>query len=260
MADNYTKPIKNPVIPISQDQESINWLANWLNNRRQQLYNNAKNSYQYNVLNKSYIKNDLNSPNYHHWNLGGIFSGLSRDRLYTNKVYYTQLNNAASASEFIENPNIPSDFFVTQGSYVINDKNNYGHYIKYPGFPTSDTKLHERTHAMQAHPQERAILNIISGRTLHSEYTPDTYLDDPSEVYSRMMEFRYKSKIAPNKVVTKELLDKNRGLLRKYNLDRYTDDTLIKLFNEVAYTPENNQEDILRAFYGAKLNKKDWFK
>lgn len=39
-----TTPIKHPVIPKSDDQVAINFLANWLNNRRGQLYNNIINS------------------------------------------------------------------------------------------------------------------------------------------------------------------------------------------------------------------------
>lgn len=34
-------PIKHPVIPKSDDPQAINFLANWLNNRRRQLYNNT---------------------------------------------------------------------------------------------------------------------------------------------------------------------------------------------------------------------------
>jgi hypothetical protein len=37
---DYAKPITNYTPPKSDAPETIAWLANWLNNRRSQLYNN----------------------------------------------------------------------------------------------------------------------------------------------------------------------------------------------------------------------------
>lgn len=257
MSDNYTTPITNPVIPQSSDQEAINWLANWLNNRRKQLRANADNAaYQPNYIGKS-VKNDLGSIFPRDWNLAGIFKGIGRDRLYTNKLYYAQLNNAASASE----TKIRS--FANSGEYNI-DKHTVAYNPDTPWYDSS-TRVHERTHAMRPFPQENTIAKIIStDRHNNSAVYPShlQYLKKPSEIYARLNAFRFKYKLKPNQIIDQNFLNSHRDELRKEDLEIFDDNTLIRLFNEVADAGNQNiSNDNLYARRGTKLiSKKSKFK
>jgi hypothetical protein len=71
----------------------------------------------------------------------------------------------------------------------------------------------------------------------------DNYYDNPTEIYSRLMEFRKKNKLNPLKTYTiddiKDLRERTGNLFfdkaQDYNLfDRYTDDQILKLINDVA--------------------------
>jgi hypothetical protein len=59
---------------------------------------------------------------------------------------------------------------------------------------------------MRAKPQQSAIRDILSNSKIkidNSEYDESdiNYLLDSGEIYSRMMEFRYKTKMKPSQVV-----------------------------------------------------------
>lgn len=97
--------------------------------------------------------------------------------------------------------------------------------------PTEDVLTHEQAHASNAYPQENRIQEILGGE---NKATTD-YLDRPTEVYSRLMNFRQTNQIDPNKVWDKNSLKE----LRKTAIDddllnRYKDEQLIDIFNTVA--------------------------
>lgn len=251
----YEEPIKDPKIPKSYDQEATDWLAWWLNNRRKQLRQNTENMYGQRDLYgpEQYIRNNLMTSSLRNTNLGGLFKGISRDRLFTNRVYYAQLNNTANAPQVIEHP----EYNTKSGEYVIRDKKGKGHYIKYPGTPDMPTRIHERTHAMKASPQENTIrkqLLYYHNNKYPSSYT--NYLLDPSETYSRMNEFRYNTKIQPTQKVDKKFLDEHRKELKDSRLDVYTDESLIWLFNEIAQNNTQTDNQSIYAKKGIKLISK----
>lgn len=245
MADNYTTPISNPIIPKSTDQEAINWLANWLNNRRKQLRSNANNAtWQPNYIGKS-VKNDLGSISPKDWNLGGIFRGIGRDRLYTNKLYYAQLNNAASARE----TKISS--YANSGEYNIN-KHTVAYNPEAPWYDSS-TRVHERTHAMRPFPQENTVAKIMATDKHDNStvYPPHLqYLKKPSEVYARMNAFRFKYNLSPDQIIDQKFLDSHRKELQDEDLEIFDDNTLIRLFNEVAQN--DTQQDNFQPLYAKK--------
>lgn len=96
---------------------------------------------------------------------------------------------------------------------------------------TENVLTHEQAHASNAYPQENRIQEILGGQ---NKATTD-YLDRPTEVYSRLMNFRQTNQIDPNKVWDKDSLKE----LRKTAIDddllnRYKDEQLIDIFNTVA--------------------------
>lgn len=108
------------------------------------------------------------------------------------------------------------------------------------------TLVHELAHALDASPQEKKVSEIISKyRTGYDEY-----LDHPSEIYSRLMQFRHKNKIDPKKKFTEEDIQKLRGKATDFQLfDRYRDDQMLELLNKVASVKSPKQR-LPHARYG----------
>ena len=85
--------------------------------------------------------------------------------------------------------------------------------------------LHEQSHASLAIPQETKISTIVP--------TEDQYLDDPSEIYSRLNQLRQYYKLDPSKIYQKSDIKKLKGPGFDI-LNRYDDKTILRLLNEVA--------------------------
>ena len=161
VGDEVTTPIVEPVLPESYDPYYTQWQANWLNNRREQLYNNLNDmlykpeswytSLPEHKFNVNRIEQGIVSD------LGRAIRGYSPERIKLNQEFYRQINNAATAPE--ETLNKSSD--VKGEYYIPNYWNGKGHYIVYSKNPTRSTKTHERSHAANAKPQERAVGKII---------------------------------------------------------------------------------------------------
>lgn len=257
-------PIKNPVIPKSDDPQAIKWLANWLNNRRAQLNENIASMEGFFV---PYItkpanrrRGDIRRDGYDMKHIDVTYNpllylkGLNPERIRTNKAYYAEINNAASAPQIMLS-DLPTSSFDLRGAYLTPDyTNNTGHWIGYPGIPDNGTNIHERTHAMNAVPQERKVASIID----NNKYK-DKYLDDSKEIYARLNTIRYITGLSPSTVVTTKWLNSHRKELKNQRLDRYTDDELLQLFNDVADNPigiEGLIQDNITS-YGGKINKFD---
>lgn len=117
--------------------------------------------------------------------------------------------------------------------------------------------LHELTHSLNnwlgrnktynTKPQTEAI-KALGEPQLRKGQQPLQYTDNPDEIYSRLMQLRYKNNVKPNQIITNEDLKewrkkKNDGILHhtesklKYDndiLERYTDDYILKLLNGIA--------------------------
>ena len=114
--------------------------------------------------------------------------------------------------------------------------------------------LHEQAHASKAVPQENKISEIFGTKNTSGT----NYYDRPTEIYSRLMQFRQANNLDPTEIITKERLKGFKKSAIDFNLlNRYKDDQLLQLFNDVAYvdTPLNN--DVNFAAYGGKINKFD---
>lgn len=68
------------------------------------------------------------------------------------------------------------------------------------------------------------------------------YLDNPDEIYSRLMQFRYDQRLDPKKQYNDKdyLRFLDNGSLHKFNLDQYSQDYILHLLNNVVY---NDQQD-----------------
>lgn len=232
------KSIKDPIfnykIPKTDDVQAVKFIANWLNNRREQLYNNINDSKFYTMQNRNTGKwAKRHSLSYLNW-----FRGKDPERILTNKVYYTEIENSASAKNSNSTFGGKGGYNVKTREISVKDKNDMG------------TRVHERTHAMHADPQEIVVSDILKNNKFSFEksasggYDPrildKDYWYNPREVYARLMEYRYNNKLNPNFKVDKNYLNNHRKELQDANFDIIDDNTLLRLFNDVAQNNNSN--------------------
>lgn len=101
-----------------------------------------------------------------------------------------------------------------------------------------ETIIHERTHALNAHPQKFSIRNL-NIQPLQED--KDEYWDNPNEIYSRLMEFRHANKLDPKKVYTIEDIKKFKedSNVKDFEiLNRYNEEDVLKLLNDIAYNQD----------------------
>lgn len=110
-------------------------------------------------------------------------------------------------------------------------------YINQEEFAKDATvRTHENAHASRATEQEQVISDIL-GSSSSSDY-----LRRPTEVYSRLMQFRQANNIDPNTVYNKDSFRELRKTATDYNLiNTFKEDEVIDLLNNVAMSNDPNQ-------------------
>lgn len=149
---------------------------------------------------------------------------------------------------FVQNGVIQNDFSQEFLKNFVLDNPNYlgglvrgdgDNYIFYKNSPSVSTTIHERTHAGEFTGPEQKIQNILG-----NEYT-DSYLDSPTEVYSRLMEFRHANKLDPKNKLTENDINFMKLNKDSFNIiNRYDTNTLMQLFNDVASNETYKPSDI----------------
>jgi len=239
-------PIANPIIPkVPEDQASVNWIANWYNNRREQLYNNAR---SYNRL--LTIVDNAKDKRF----------GLPVGKSTADREYYEKLNNMANyrTSTFDElqkdEPDVYNNIDDNTAAYTSQQGTIYYNepYMEFVdvlnngnvGYSQNGIHIHERTHAsgkpgredalVGYNAQTAAVKRIIKNKAGIPQHS---YIDAPAEIYARMMEFRYNHGLSPKKKYTskeiQKMLDKE-GKDYNSDLQRYDVESLTKALNEVA--------------------------
>lgn len=97
-------------------------------------------------------------------------------------------------------------------------------------------RTHENTHASRAAEQEQVISDILGSSS------SSTYLRRPTEVYSRLMQFRQANNLDPNTIYDKDSFRELRKTATDYNLiNTFKEDEVIDLLNNVAMHNDPNQ-------------------
>lgn len=100
----------------------------------------------------------------------------------------------------------------------------------------STVRTHENAHASRAAEQEQVISDIL-GSSSSSDY-----LRRPTEVYSRLMQFRQANNLDPNIIYDKDSFRELRKTATDYNLiNTFKEDEVIDLLNNVAMRNDPNQ-------------------
>lgn len=132
------------------------------------------------------------------------------------------------------------------GKMRVGEYNPVSHSIyTNPNYPYN--KTHEQAHASKAEKQAKKAGDIVKKKY------KDTYWDDGNEVYSRLMELREANGIDPNQIWDKKALKKFKKTALDFDiLNRYDDNTVIDLFNNVASNDKIGEGTL--AAYGGDLN------
>ena len=212
-----------------QIMDAINWQLDGtksIDKAKKAIYN-AINSY-----NETYIPTTIN---------GKAYSGKMPSSV-TN--YWDRDNNMAryviGTSHYGYSDNPERDF--VNNSYGLNDPEF--RQIIYTQDPYNGilkrTLIHERSHAIPWFIKDR----VRDKRLLNDGVDYDKYLDNINEIYSRLNEFRFKNNLDPRKTYTEDDIIKWResGALKNFDLDRYDNDSIYNLINNVA---SNNVADNL---------------
>ena len=123
---------------------------------------------------------------------------------------------------------------VIGGAYHAPTHSSYINQEEFAKDPT--VRTHENAHASRATEQEQVISDIIGSSS------SSTYLRRPTEVYSRLMQFRQANNLDPNTVYDKDSFRELRKTATDYNLiNTFKEDEVIDLLNNVAMNNDPNQ-------------------
>lgn len=217
------------------------FLAHWLTNRRTQLADNAGGTSEGAAAAQSQLRNLFSVPAY--TSVPSMNAGYNRDYIQRMLKEANSGNGAASkvagfrarfykgvldeANRVMADPKI--------GGVYANDGAGHRVVVANGSNRGIDSDItHELAHSMEAKPQEKRISEIIDKAKI--KHGKNGYWDSPTEVHSRLMEVRRGLNLDPNKVYNsddiKSMREKSEG--KYWILDRYDDETVLRLLNEVA--------------------------
>lgn len=123
---------------------------------------------------------------------------------------------------------------VIGGAYHAPTHSSYINQEEFVKDPT--VRTHENAHASRATEQEQVISDILGSSS------SSTYLRRPTEVYSRLMQFRQANNLDPNTIYDKDSFRELRKTATDYNLiNTFKEDEVIDLLNNVAMRNDPNQ-------------------
>lgn len=230
----------------NRDKNQVKWIADWYNGRRKQIYNNLYN-YAQGYLDDVYMYR-YNKNNNNFTREKDHFNRFINKKKAIDKEYDRLLNNMSSAN--IDNTLLDNSSYNVLGGYEppfkAHKKNKYyGHTVGYRPDATKDVIVHERTHAANPNAQINAV------NTIKSIDNKD-YIKSAKEVYSRLMQYRYKHNLDPKTKIDDAYLNSHRKELYDLDLDFMNDDELKFLFNEVADNNKTNKVRPMAKFGGYK--------
>lgn len=286
------KKVKDNYIVPYQSAEVNDWMIDWLNKRSHILYNN-KIEYEgnttpikmseYRKLKKlpweenlgievanEQLQNMLNTKEYRF------------DYGKPTKIHFGEFNVDDYSSPWYFNYPYPKDInklrenalLINEGAITFQKKygsdsnriiyNNMAFPYDLQGGPDTPyypkgVITHEKAHTLVNYdgkvnkPQEGAIKNRNPEGNLLEGIEKNKYLESPSEIYSRLMDFRFRNKLDPQKRYTIEDVRKFRkDAYDTELLERYSDEFILQLLNEVADTRTNSNninKPLLKANY-----------
>jgi hypothetical protein len=280
-------------MPVTGKTADTSWYEWWFANRQKQLHQNIE-TVKKNDRERDFTKYFIAYPNAEE-DTKRMIKALGETKEYVGNAGMMEdsIGNALArkvlASDIADyTPNISDDNVNLYLSYIQNGVHLPAYNsILYPGRRESPSKMtvtHERAHAADVFFPRKAINYFTTAgevnpekydtwykrifAPLHPKYPlgiypssgkSNSYLDNPNEVYSRLMEFRQFVGANPNYTWTKDDLKKYEHALNKFELRRYSDNDILKLLNEIAQNNsgfQKSENTYLAAFGGQLTHKK----
>lgn len=224
--------------------EQREWLNNWLSNRTKQMANNID---FYSRYDQNYYGSNLKRQHVSPW----FFQNKEKN---AKNVIDEQLHAANTTPVYdYREPWIINNYKDIPSSKTFLGQRAGVQAAFIPGDNTisispiaHDTSsiLHELTHTTQnKYDIQESVVNDILEKNNQKN---DKYYDNPNEVYSRMMQFRYDNKLKPQDVITKEQIEKwknDDSIIDQDFIGRYSTNTIEDLLNTVA---QNNTKRLRR--------------
>lgn len=226
-------PIKYNIPSTFSPGKTKEWIKYWYSNRSPQIQKNIKEARS----TQAQWNKQMNTINTYKW--------------YQSPKYLPQkIKSKASKNDF--------DDRRINGMTLPDYKTIY---FNNPTYPGSSIQVHEGTHSQEPKIQKAIIPRHIK---LKSGQYKDSYYDDPDEINSRVMEFRYINKLNPKRRYSIEEIRKMKdegdggtswpGGKRPLDiLNRYDDSTLLYLINGLAYNNNYKDQDIQYTKRGGTL-------
>lgn len=250
--------------------DALGWIADWLSKRKAQLSNNER-QYTRNdfLFNHDFGLLDVGQYVYDEDVKNMLRTPIIIDEREKDRYDIGNINNTYTYEDFPDIKHvIENQYSYGDKKYNIEDIKDYfnwtklGHYKPYGKHiyiapdGNESTLIHELNHSREAYPQEKA---IYKNRKLQEGVELDDYLDKPTEIYSRLMEFRKANNINPEHKYTEEDLKKLKENAKDFDiLNRYDDNTILYFLNDIAKNNINTYKtsNSMLAAFGGQLNHK----
>lgn len=251
------------------------FIKDWLNQRKDILGENVSRVSLYNFIKQAWnnreemgqeelnrqLKNIKNSKEYEISQTPKRFPSYNTNPQLIQELkteYANYFSDEYRSPEEVDEDDLPLLTFFRKGAHNRKSGN-----ISYEENPSNSTIIHERTHASDPIPQKNKINLLRYDRpndffrggydNIYLDGVEKSYYyDSDSEIYSRLMQFRYDNKLNPKKKYTIEDIQKMRqnNTIKDSNLlNRYKDEYIQRLLNDVATI---DKENVIRAENGTE--------
>ena len=249
------------------------FIEDWLNQRKDILGENVSRVSLYNFIKQAWnnreemgqeelnrqLKNIKNSKEYEISQTPKRFPSYNTNPQLIQELkteYANYFSDEYRSPEEVDEDDLPLLTFFRKGAHNRKSGN-----ISYEENPSNSIIIHERTHASDPIPQKNKINLLRYDRpndffrggydNIYLDGVEKSYYyDSDSEIYSRLMQFRYDNKLNPKKKYTIEDIQKMRqnNTIKDSNLlNRYKDEYIQRLLNDVATI---DKENVIRAENG----------
>lgn len=256
---------------LKEERETRDWISGWLEARKDILGKNARVDEEFNSPSS---KSDLEFGEDEYKRQMGQYDSMDRVNYDVNglpidesKREFLRATVRDYAGKNIEDDELLNDELKKMFEGFVSSSDSDDRFLYFPKYPTKNIRTHENTHTLSyrdpvygpSTAQSRRIADRMNtGESLMEGVEYEDYIDDANEIYSRLMEFRRENNLDPKKKYTKDDIKSLREKYKNKNddndsygvIDRYNDDFLLFLLNDIAYNKNSGDSGIQYAETG----------
>ena len=262
---------------LKEERETRDWISGWLEARKDILGKNARVDEEFDSPSS---KSDLEFGEGEYKRQMGQYDSIDRINYDVNGLPIDESKREflrATVRDYtgnnIEDDKLLNDELKQMFEGFVSSSDSDDRFLYYPNYPTENIRTHENTHTLAyrdpvygpSTAQSRRIADRMNTKeSLIEGVEYDDYMDDANEIYSRLMEFRRENNLDPKKKYTKDDIKSFREKYKNKNddndsygvIDRYNDDFLLFLLNDIAYNKNSGDSDIQYAETGGPVGSR----